>query len=105
MLKTYFPACEGERSPFIPSTLKEYPSSQVFIYDMPSARQNIIMTFQNTDKVKGMAEIAPLKLFGEYFGGGMYSILFQEMREFRSFAYASYGSPVLISGNVEEAPA
>ena len=35
----------------------------------------------------------------------MYSILFQEMREFRSFAYASYGSPVLISGNVEEAPA
>ena len=105
LLKTYFPACEGERSPFIPSTLKEYPSSQVFIYDMPSARQNIIMTFQNTDKVKGMAEIAPLKLFGEYFGGGMYSILFQEMREFRSFAYASYGSPVLISGNVEEAPA
>jgi predicted Zn-dependent peptidase len=34
---------------------------------------------------------ACLELWGEYFGGGMSSVLFQEVREFRSMAYASQG--------------
>ena len=32
-----------------------------------------------------------MKLWGEYFGGGMSSVLFQEVREFRSMAYAAQG--------------
>ena len=34
---------------------------------------------------------ACLQMWGEYFGGGMSSVLFQEVREFRSMAYASQG--------------
>ena len=34
---------------------------------------------------------ACLEMWGEYFGGGMSSVLFQEVREFRSMAYASQG--------------
>ena len=30
-------------------------------------------------------------MWGEYFGGGMSSVLFQEVREFRSMAYAAQG--------------
>ena len=105
LLRKYIPTCDGERNPFVPTTIEEYSSPQVFIYDMPSARQNIIMTYQNTDKVKSPSELAALKLFGEYFGGSMYSVLFQEMREFRSFAYTSQGTPILIPGNLSETPA
>lgn len=36
-------------------------------------------------------DIAPSMLFNEYFGGGMNSIVFQEIREFRSLGYSTYG--------------
>ena len=105
LLKAFLPSCDGQRNAFKSSGLKEYSSPQVFIYDMPSARQNIIMTFQNVDRLKGPSDIASLKLFGEYFGGSMYSVLFQEMREFRSFAYTATGSPVIVGGRLDETPA
>lgn len=105
LLKEYLPSCGGERVTFRPVGLKEYSSPQVFIYDMPSARQNIIMTFQTVERLKNPSDMASLKLFGEYFGGSMYSILFQEMREFRSFAYTAHGAPVIVTGNLAEAPA
>lgn len=35
--------------------------------------------------------IAIAKAFNEYFGGSMNSIIFQEIREFRSFAYSAWG--------------
>ena len=36
--------------------------------------------------------MACLEMWGEYFGGGMSSVLFQEVREFRSMAYAAQGA-------------
>lgn len=36
-------------------------------------------------------DIAVSQLFNEYFGGGMNSIVFQEIREFRSLGYSTYG--------------
>ncbi len=105
LLKEYIPSCGGERETFKPTPIQEYDSPQVFIYDMPSARQNIIMTFQNVDHLKSPSDIAAFKLFGEYFGGSMYSVLFQEMREFRSFAYTAQGQPVIVSGKADELPA
>ena len=48
-------------------------------------------------------ERVPLQLFSEYFGGGMSSILFQEVREFRSMAYSASSftrsRPRIITGN------
>lgn len=37
------------------------------------------------------SDIAVLTLFNEYFGGGMNSVVFQEIREFRSLGYSTYG--------------
>ena len=35
---------------------------------------------------------AKMNAFNTYFGKGMSSLVFQEIREFRSLAYSSYGS-------------
>ena len=48
---------------------------------------------------------AKARLFSKYFGSGMYSVLFQELREFRSFAYNANGYHVMSSGNLPECPA
>lgn len=36
-------------------------------------------------------DMAVMNLFNEYFGGGMNSVVFQEIREFRSLGYSTYG--------------
>lgn len=36
-------------------------------------------------------DMAVMGLFNEYFGGGMNSVVFQEIREFRSLGYSTYG--------------
>ena len=36
-------------------------------------------------------DLPVLNLFNEYFGGGMNSVVFQEIREFRSLGYSTYG--------------
>ena len=37
-------------------------------------------------------DLPVISLFNEYFGGGMNSVVFQEIREFRSLGYSTYGS-------------
>ena len=37
------------------------------------------------------SDVAVATLFNEYFGGGMNSVVFQEIREFRSLGYRTYG--------------
>ena len=63
----------------------------VYVFDMPKSRQTMIGIFHPLDGVVSGRDKACLKLWGEYFGGGMSSVLFQEVREFRSMAYASQG--------------
>ena len=67
-----------------------YDKPKVYFYDMPKSRQAIIFGYTPTeniikdeDKVKG-------DIFNFYFGGDMTSLMFQEVREFRSLAYRSY---------------
>lgn len=85
--------------------LKDCKEPLVYIYNMPSSRQNIIMTYQRVDDKKNAEDKAKARLFGKYFGGGMYSVLFQELREFRSFAYNTTGYHVMAAGNLPECPA
>ena len=80
----------------LPATLKSRPiqpttKPMVYVYDHPSARQTIIGTFQALDAMPTPEQRARFKLWGEYFGGGMSSLMFQEIREFRAYAYSVRG--------------
>jgi predicted Zn-dependent peptidase len=63
----------------------------VYVFDMPKSRQTLIGLYRPLNDVKTDRDKACLEMWGEYFGGGMSSVLFQEVREFRSMAYASQG--------------
>ena len=67
----------------------EYDSPRVFFYDLPKSRQTMIFTMQNPAAPVDGEEEACLKVLGDYVGGGMYSLMFQEVREFRSMAYST----------------
>ena len=63
----------------------------VYVFDMPKSRQSIIGLYRPLNGVTSDRDKACLEMWGEYFGGGMSSVLFQEVREFRSMAYAAQG--------------
>ena len=63
----------------------------VYVFDMPKSRQTIVGLYRPLASVTSDRDKACLELWGEYFGGGMSSVLFQEVREFRSMAYAAQG--------------
>ncbi len=67
----------------------------VYIYDSPSARQTVIATYTPTAPATTPEERVRLKLFGKYMGGGMSSVMFQELRELRSYAYYASGYAVM----------
>lgn len=89
-------------APLIAMTEVREPT--VYLYDLPSSRQNILMTWQNVAPLGSDADEAKLRLWSEYFGSGMFSILFQEIREFRSFAYAVSGYPRMPIRKFRDAP-
>jgi hypothetical protein len=72
--------------------LSDYDTPQVFYCDVPDASQSIIYSYikgsiPRTEEPSHNAS----RLFTGYFGGDMSSLLFQEIREFRSFAYMAQG--------------
>lgn len=67
----------------------DYNEPVVYVYDMSKARQAIFFTYEQLPPLPTSEQRVPLSLFGEYFGGGMSSVLFQEVREFRSMAYST----------------
>ncbi len=79
--------------PWRPSNFRIQPVKEntVFIYDNPSARQTIVGSYEQTAPMPTAKDRAQLRLWGSYFGGGMQSVLFQEIREFRALAYSAHG--------------
>ena len=77
--------------------LQQYGEPTVFFYDVPKSRQNYVISYDILGALPTAKERAQLELWGEYFGGGMSSVLFQNVREFRSLAYSSYGRPIVKS--------
>ena len=61
----------------------------VYFFDMPKARQTLFFTYDQLRPIPAKVGRVPANLMNEYFGGGMSSVLFQEVREFRSMAYSS----------------
>ena len=68
-----------------------YDRPLVYFYDLPRSRQALISTYKAFEKPATGAETAALELLGNYFGGGMFSLMFQEVREFRAMAYSASG--------------
>ena len=80
---------------------KEYVKEEIKqneIYIAPYEAKNIYLrSYQNTGKKSDVKDGALIALFNEYYGGGMNSVVFQELRETRGLAYnagAYYYSPV-----------
>ncbi|MGN1253293.1 MAG: M16 family metallopeptidase [Prevotella sp.] len=71
--------------------LQPVKENTVYIYDNPSARQTIVGCYEQTAPMPTAKDRAQLRLWSSYFGGGMQSVLFQEVREFRALAYSAHG--------------
>ena len=71
--------------------LKQYDRPTVFFIDMPDMAQSIVYAYIKGDPVDDKASRHASQLFSVYFGGDMSSLMFQEIREFRSFAYRTSG--------------
>ncbi len=89
--ETLVPCAEKVKYPYV-----ETPENSVVIaeYDAP---QIYFFQYSNRGETYDPANDAIVSLYNNYFGGGMYSIVFQEMREARSLAYSSsawMGTPV-----------
>jgi secreted Zn-dependent insulinase-like peptidase len=81
--------------PYIPADtyrpLQQYTEPTVFFYNVPKSRQNYVVSYDAISALPSVKERAQFKLWDEYFGGNMSSILFQNVREFRSLAYSTSG--------------
>ena len=71
--------------------LQQYPEPTVYFYDVPKSRQNYVVSYDAISPLPTEEQRARLILWDEYFGGGMSSVLFQNVREFRSLAYSTTG--------------
>ena len=77
----------------------EIVKPKVYIHDNKKSLQSNIY-FLSNGVVADEKDKALLRAFNEYFGTGMSSIVFQEIREFRSLGYSTYAAyvnPVLQS--------
>ena len=77
--------------------LQQYSEPTVFFYDVPKSRQNYVVSYDAIRALPTVEERSQMKLWDEYFGGGMSSVLFQNVREFRSMAYSTGGRSITTS--------
>jgi len=70
----------------------QYDRPLVFFYDMPDVFQNIIYAYMSCEPLETLRKRHEAELFSKYFGEGMSSLMFQEIREFRSLAYYTSGA-------------
>ena len=82
--------------------LVQHDRPLVFVIDQPRARQAIIYAYTFTPTPADYDFYNASRIFNAYFGGGINSLMFQEIREFRSFAYfasSRFVSPGLVNKN------
>ena len=77
--------------------LLQYSEPTVFFYDVPKSRQNYVVSYDGISALPSAGDRTQLKLWEEYFSGGMSSVLFQNVREFRSLAYSTGGQSLTTS--------
>lgn len=67
---------------------KDYSRPQVFVVDYDMKQVELVM-LSKSDRFN-RANLPAINLFNEYFGSGMSSIVFQELREAKGLAYSAY---------------
>jgi predicted Zn-dependent peptidase len=83
------------------ATLKDYPAekqfpeltnteNKVYVIDYDKKQVDLIMISKSENYMKD--KIPMVRIFNEYFGGGMGSIVFQELRESKALAYTAYAN-------------
>ncbi len=74
-----------------PYTMELTPDNEVYI--APYDANNIFMIQFHNEGRRWNPEEAPVQeMFNEYFGGGMNTVVFQELRETRGLAYSAYAT-------------
>ncbi len=78
---------------------KTLPCEQplVFFYHVPKSRQNLVLSYEQLSPAPTAEERAVAQLWSQYMGSGMSSVLFQNVREYRSLAYSTQGMSILPS--------
>jgi len=64
--------------------------NRVYVVNYDMVQANIVMVSKSDPFDKKL--IPPSQVFGEYFGGGLSSIIFQEIRESRALAYSAFST-------------
>lgn len=93
-ISQYLPVNEinlNSNNPIFKDGIK-HPQSKVYFYNDSKATQSIIQAYILGPKQKSNYNKNLSLLFNTYFGSGMGSLMFQEIREFRSLAYRAYSS-------------
>lgn len=80
---------------------KKYDKPTVYFMDMPTASQSIVYGYAKGEVTDDAWSRHAARLFSVYFGGDMSSLMFQEIREFRSLAYRVSGWYILPPHNLE----
>jgi predicted Zn-dependent peptidase len=84
--------------------LSDYAEPAVFFCDVPDASQSILYAYVKGGTLPDEAGRQAARLFSSYFGGDMSSLMFQEIREFRSYAYQARGSFAQLPLNLKGRP-
>lgn len=79
----------------------DYSENTILFVNSSRARQSQIIFYVNGTE-NDQKEMAISTAFNKYFGNGMSSLIFQEIREFRSLSYSSFGS--YITGETIDKP-
>ena len=95
LISLHLPQLSGKQENPLQDLMLQTPQQPtVYVFDLPKSRQTLVGYYRPLPDVASDRDRALLELWGEYFGGDMSSVLFQQVREFRSMAYASQGMAI-----------
>jgi predicted Zn-dependent peptidase len=75
------------------------PNTNVYVVDYDMKQAEIIMLSKG--EMYNKDNVPKIRMFNEYFGGGMSSIVFQEMRESKALAYSVFSNYTLADKKAE----
>lgn len=93
IIASYLPLSSSPRVDTTPldKPAKQYTENTILFVNKPKARQSKMFVFIN-GKPFEIGDAAYIDAFNDYFGGGFSGLMLQEIREYRSLAYATGGS-------------
>jgi len=83
----------------VPATLKPYPEPRTYelkpqieneVYFVHYDQKQVEIMLLSNDTTYNFDLVSPAHIFNEYFGAGLSSIVFQEIREAKALAYSAY---------------